>query len=196
MNYLKLSKPVYLLFSFLFLLVACKTIVPLNDNINPEILVSVIEPNSGSKVIASTDPSISLADFVCPSGTDNAGDSRVSYVTNIVNNTVDFRITASDQGGVKYMFVNILHNQVDNIRILNTSNVTPNIIRNANDVRISVTFDEPKTAQILAFEVSGAGSALVLETATNDFSNNTTSIPTINSNEPRIQILDVSNCNN
>lgn len=196
MNYLKISKSACCVFSFLFLLIGCKVTVPLNDTVNPKILVSVVEPNSGSNLIASSDPTVVLANFVCPAGTNNAGDSRTNYVTNVANNTVDFRVTASDQGGVKYMFVRILHNQVDNIRFLNTPSATPNVIRTANDVRILMTFDEAKTAQILAFEVTGAGSAIVLTTSTTDFSNNTTSIPTINTNEPRIQILDVSNCNN
>ncbi len=196
MNYLKIYKSVCCVFSILFLLVGCKVTVPLNDTVAPKILVSIIEPNSGSKLIASSDPTIVLADFVCPSGTNNAGDTRTSYVTNVANSKVDFRVTASDQGGVKYMFVRILHNQVDNIRFLNTPDATPNVVRTANDVRILMTFDEPKTAQILAFEVTGAGTVLVLETGTTDFSNNTTSIPTINTSEPSVQILDVSNCNN
>lgn len=195
MKSLKLFKT-SLIFSFTLLVTSCKTTVPTNDIVKPEILVSVVEPNLGNQLIASTDPNIHLASFICPNGTNNVGDSKAHYVTKIVNDTVDFRITSTDKGGVKAMSVNVLHNQVSNIRVLNSPEIVPNVIRSANDVRISVTFDNPKTAQILAFEVNRAGSSLVIETSAYDFSNNLTSIPTINTTEPRIQILDISNCNN
>jgi len=162
----------------------------------PSILVSVVESSTNSAIIASTDTSVALTNFICPSGTYNEGDIKSSYITTVNNSKVDFRITASDKGGVKYMFVNVFSNQVTNVRVLNTAGTIPQINNFAGQTRISVTFDEPKAAQILAFEIINAEEAIVIETSTKDFLDNIAAIPEINTSNPRIQVLDVSVCNN
>ena len=189
-------KQLICLLCIITLAVACKTTVPANDTTQPSIVVSVIESGSNGALIAATDPTVTLANFTCPAGTDDAGDTKTSYITTVNNSTVDFRVTASDKGGVEYMFVNIFHNQVSNVRVLNTSGAVPQITNFSGQTRISVTFDDPKTAQILAFEVNNAGDGVVIETITRDFSNNSIGIPEINTTNPRIQVLDVSACNN
>ena len=195
MKSLKLFKTC-LLISFALSVTSCKTTVPINDIVKPEIVVSVVEPNSGNQLIASTNPNIRLASFICPNGTNNSGNASSHYITNIVNSTVDFRVTSSDKGGIKFMNVTVLHNQVNNIRVLNSPDIVPTVIRTENEVQISVSFDNPKTVQVLAFEVTRGGSSLLLSTTSKDFSANTTSIPAVNSTEQLITILDISNCNN
>ena len=175
---------------------SCRVNVPRNDTASPTITVSVIDDEA--QVIRSTNPDIEIDAFTCPSGTDQAGASKCCYVTTIANNSVDFRIVATDQGGVKSISSTVYHNQVSNVRILNDASVTPTVTPlSGGNTRISATFSEPRSSYILAFQVNNAGSILSMDVIANDFSNNAASIPTVNSGETSIQVLDLdSNCNN
>ena len=67
------------------------------------------------------------------------------------------------------MFVNFFSNQVTNVGVLNTVGAIPQTTNFAGQTRISLTFDEPKTTQILAFEIINAEEAIVIEISTKDF---------------------------
>ncbi|MBX2829270.1 MAG: hypothetical protein KTR22_13980 [Flavobacteriaceae bacterium] len=178
--------------------ISCRVTVPENDANAPVITVSVVEENAGTTVIRSSDPSASIPDFECPAGTDNAGNAICCYATTIVGDSVDFRVIATDAGGVRSMNVTIFHNQVSNIRVVNAPEITPLVTNIENNNKyISVEFTEPRTSYILAFEVNNAGNALQLSTGAYDYSQNISSIPAVNTNESYVRVVDIqSSCSN
>ncbi|MDC8003651.1 hypothetical protein POV27_06280 [Aureisphaera galaxeae] len=194
MKYFKITTVLVVL---LFTSYSCRVTVPENDTTPPTITVSVVE-NSGTEVIRSTNPNVTVGPFICPTGTADAGQVLCCYPTSIAGDSVDFRVIGTDRGGVGSISVRVLHNQVSNVRIIGHPDIVPTVanVPATNHKDIFVSFDVPRTSYILAFEVNNAGEILTLDVTTNDFSNNATSIPAVNTDEPSVQVVDLQlSCN-
>ncbi|GAB5399891.1 MAG: hypothetical protein Aureis2KO_14760 [Aureisphaera sp.] len=189
---MKILKITTAIFVILLTAYACRVTVPDNDTAAPTVTVSVME-DDGGHIIASSSANVPIEAFTCPAGTNQAGQTNCCYVTNIVGDSVEFRIVGTDRGGVKRIGARVFHNQISNVRVIGFPSITP-IVTNVpvtNHKEIAVTFDDPRSSYTLAFDVNNAGNSLKLITSVTDFSDNVISIPPINSGESEIQIQDI-----
>ena len=155
-------------------LAGCPTEVPDNDTQVPTIQVFLTGGSAGDRLIASTNSNANLEPATAPLATQPVG----------------FRVVASDRGGIKNLTSYVGYNQVNNITVASTPTVQPQIIRKANEVDIVASFENPKTGEVLTFDVVNAGCSVSLAVSATDFSGNGNSIPAVDSGDPSIVVRD------